>query len=90
MIGGSWSSVSAAIPRSDEGAPNLPEEHREFDPLVDRAPSRYVVGIDLGTTNSAMAYVDTPRAGEGTRVSVDLGRQSVDATIVGLPFYKSS
>jgi molecular chaperone DnaK (HSP70) len=23
------------------------------------APSRYVVGIDLGTTNSAMAYVDT-------------------------------
>ncbi len=31
----------------------------EFDPLVDRAPSRYVVGIDLGTTNSAVAYVDT-------------------------------
>ena len=25
----------------------------------DRAPSRFVVGIDLGTTNSAMAYVDT-------------------------------
>src|SRR3978361_1652952 len=23
------------------------------------APSRYVVGIDLGTTNSAVAYVDT-------------------------------
>ena len=31
----------------------------EFDPLVDRAPSRYVVGIDLGTTNSAVMYVDT-------------------------------
>ncbi|MHB8951470.1 MAG: Hsp70 family protein [Pirellulaceae bacterium] len=30
-----------------------------FDPLIDRAPARYVVGIDLGTTNSAMAYVDT-------------------------------
>jgi hypothetical protein len=28
------------------------------------APSRYVVGIDLGTTNSALAYVDTG-AGEG-------------------------
>ena len=32
---------------------------RELDPLVDEAPSRFVVGIDLGTTNSAMAYVDT-------------------------------
>lgn len=32
------------------------------DPLADpleRPPSRYVVGIDLGTTNSALAYVDT-------------------------------
>src|SRR5262249_9727620 len=26
------------------------------------APSRYVVGIDLGTTNSALAYVDTGAA----------------------------
>ena len=26
---------------------------------TDEAPSRYVVGIDLGTTNSAVAYVDT-------------------------------
>ena len=34
-------------------------EHRKFDPLVDELPSRYVVGIDLGTTNSAVAYVDT-------------------------------
>jgi molecular chaperone DnaK (HSP70) len=31
----------------------------ELDPLIDRAPSRYVVGIDLGTTNSAVTYVDT-------------------------------
>ncbi|MHB9078972.1 MAG: Hsp70 family protein [Pirellulaceae bacterium] len=30
-----------------------------FDPLIDRLPARYVVGIDLGTTNSAVAYVDT-------------------------------
>ena len=30
-----------------------------FDPLVDERPARYVVGIDLGTTNSAIAYVDT-------------------------------
>jgi hypothetical protein len=31
----------------------------ELDPLIDRQPSRYVVGIDLGTTNSAVSYVDT-------------------------------
>ena len=30
-----------------------------FDPLLDERPARYVVGIDLGTTNSAVAYVDT-------------------------------
>ena len=30
-----------------------------FDPLLDRAPARFVVGIDLGTTNSAVMYVDT-------------------------------
>lgn len=30
-----------------------------FDPLVDEQPSRFVVGIDLGTSNSAVAYVDT-------------------------------
>ncbi|MBM99725.1 MAG: molecular chaperone DnaK [Planctomycetaceae bacterium] len=26
---------------------------------IDEAPSRYIVGIDLGTTNSAVCYVDT-------------------------------
>jgi len=31
----------------------------QFDPLVDKRPARFVVGIDLGTSNSAMAYVDT-------------------------------
>ena len=30
-----------------------------YDPLLDEQPARYVVGIDLGTTNSAVAYVDT-------------------------------
>lgn len=30
--------------------------------LDEDAPSRYVVGIDLGTTNSAVAYVDTEAA----------------------------
>ncbi len=35
------------------------EKLRQFDPLLDELPSRYVVGIDLGTTNSAVAYVDT-------------------------------
>ncbi len=31
----------------------------DFDPLIDQRPARFVVGIDLGTTNSAAAYVDT-------------------------------
>ncbi len=31
----------------------------ELDPLIDVQPSRYVVGIDLGTTNSAVTYIDT-------------------------------
>ena len=37
----------------------MAETRPEFDPLVDEAPSRYVIGIDLGTTNSAVTYVDT-------------------------------
>jgi aminomethyltransferase len=36
----------------------------------------------------AMAYVDTAHADDGTAVEVDLGRQTVPATIVPLPFYK--
>ncbi len=31
------------------------------DPSAGPSPSRYVVGIDLGTTNSAMTYVDTSK-----------------------------
>lgn len=31
----------------------------ELDPLIDQLPSRFVVGIDLGTTNSAVTYIDT-------------------------------
>ena len=31
----------------------------EIDPLIDELPSRYVVGIDLGTTNSAVTWIDT-------------------------------
>ena len=34
----------------------------KFDPLVDQLPSRYVVGIDLGTTNSAVTYIDTQQS----------------------------
>jgi len=33
----------------------------ERDPTGEELPSRYVVGIDLGTTNSAVAYADTNR-----------------------------
>ncbi|MEZ6116384.1 MAG: hypothetical protein R3C28_07405 [Pirellulaceae bacterium] len=32
---------------------------QDHDPLMDVVPSRYVVGIDLGTTNSAVCYIDT-------------------------------
>lgn len=39
-----------------------------FDPLVDQLPSRYVVGIDLGTTNSAVTYIDTQPTDWGIRV----------------------
>ncbi|MGE0756901.1 MAG: Hsp70 family protein [Pirellulaceae bacterium] len=37
-------------------------ELRSFDPLVDHVPARYVVGIDLGTTNSAVSYIDVQHA----------------------------
>ena len=33
-----------------------------IDPLLDEVPSRYLVGIDLGTTNCAVCYVDTAAA----------------------------
>ena len=52
---GNWSSTFAKTERTEE----LAEPSTEFDPLVDQAPSRYVIGIDLGTTNSAVTYVDT-------------------------------
>ncbi len=39
-----------------------------FDPLIDRLPARYVVGIDFGTTNSAVAYVDTQESAWRVRV----------------------
>src|SRR4051812_40945006 len=45
--------------REDAPAPN----HSRLDGMVH---SRYLIGIDLGTTNSALAYIDTrgaPRAG---------------------------
>src|SRR5207248_3852345 len=35
-------------------------------------PSRYVVGIDLGTTNSALAYVDTGRGEAPELIPVQL------------------
>lgn len=37
----------------------MADSAKEFDPLIDKAPARFVVGIDLGTTNSAVSYVDT-------------------------------
>lgn len=38
------------------------ENSENFDPLVDEKPSRYVVGIDLGTTNSAVTFIDTSKS----------------------------
>lgn len=37
----------------------MADSAESFDPLLDKPPARYVVGIDLGTTNSAVTYVDT-------------------------------
>ena len=37
----------------------MSESHDQFDPLVDERPSRFIVGIDLGTTNSAVTYIDS-------------------------------
>ncbi|MEZ6089218.1 MAG: Hsp70 family protein [Pirellulaceae bacterium] len=37
----------------------MSESKAHFDPLIDELPSRYVVGIDLGTTNCAVTYIDT-------------------------------
>jgi hypothetical protein len=34
-------------------------EQENYDPLIDEQPSRYIAGIDLGTTNSAVTYIDT-------------------------------
>jgi len=31
-------------------------------------PPRYLIGIDLGTTNSVVAYIDTEGADPGIRV----------------------
>jgi molecular chaperone DnaK (HSP70) len=39
-------------------SPN-PAADQTLDLALEEAPSRYVVGIDLGTTNSAVCYVDT-------------------------------
>ena len=49
------------------------------EPFLDEpeAPSRYIVGIDLGTTNSAVSYVDTSR--EPWKVRTFLVAQLVDA-----------
>lgn len=40
----------------------MADSEASFDPLIDKAPARYVVGIDLGTTNSAVTYVDTQKS----------------------------
>lgn len=40
----------------------MSEAAASFDPLVDRMPSRFVVGIDLGTTNCAVTYIDTQQS----------------------------
>ena len=40
-------------------AAELPESELPVNELLENQPSRYVVGIDLGTTNSAVCYVDT-------------------------------
>lgn len=71
--------------RADEGSDPLDDLAQAFE----EAPSRYVVGIDLGTTNSAMAYVDTWHEDRGIEIAkipqlVDLGEV---AALEGLPSF---
>jgi len=40
-------------------------------------------------TSIAMAYLDSAHAEPGGTVQIDLGRQTVDAEVVALPFYKA-
>ncbi len=58
-------------------------------------------GAEIGTVTSgalsptleksiAMAYVDSEHAEPGTRVEIDLGRATVNADVVPLPFYKKA
>lgn len=61
------------VQQSTAAAPRVPaDDHPDGQP----PPSRYIVGIDLGTTNSALAYVDTAR--EPWTVQVFLVPQLVD------------
>jgi molecular chaperone DnaK (HSP70) len=40
-----------------------------LDGFAEGVPSRYVVGIDLGTTNSAVSFIDTEHAGNAAAKS---------------------
>ena len=55
-------------------------ERRQPSDAEGDAPSRFVVGIDLGTTNSAVAYVDTQQAAlESFHAERSAGRCSVSS-----------
>ena len=40
----------------------MKQKSEPVDTLIDELPSRYVVGIDLGTTNSAVTWIDTEQS----------------------------
>ena len=51
--------VLNTVPQKNTVEDHTPNVDDELDPLIDKRPSRYIVGIDLGTTNSAVTYIDT-------------------------------
>lgn len=51
-----------------QAVPEDPHGLRAMRVVRSTVPSRYLIGIDLGTTNSAVAFVDTQAADPRVRV----------------------
>ena len=63
--------VLNTVPQKNTVEDHTPNVDDELDPLIDERPSRYIVGIDLGTTNSAVTYIDTQEEPWNIRVLPD-------------------
>lgn len=61
-----YSLIAQTIPHFSVPLQSMPDH--PIDPLLDEIPSRYLVGIDLGTTNCAVCYIDTAREAREIKV----------------------